>query len=48
MAELRRTRVASAEEERRQHVASLKFHAQAGEFAGNEMLGFFIGFMGRC
>ncbi len=36
-----------AEEERRQHVQSLKFHAQLAEFAQNEMLGFFIGFMAQ-
>jgi GntR family transcriptional repressor for pyruvate dehydrogenase complex len=37
----------TSEEERRQHVQSLRFHAQLAEFASNEMLGFFIGFMAQ-
>ncbi|MSU90786.1 FCD domain-containing protein [Rhodobacteraceae bacterium 2CG4] len=36
-----------AEEERAQHVDSLAFHARLAEFAGNAMLGFFIGFMAQ-
>lgn len=36
-----------AEEERRQHVQALTFHAQLAEFAQNDMLGFFIGFMAQ-
>lgn len=36
-----------AEEERRQHVASLRFHAQLSDFGGNALLGFFIGFMAQ-
>lgn len=38
---------ADAEEERAQHVASLKFHARLAEFAENALLGFFIGFMAQ-
>lgn len=37
----------TAEEERAQHEASLKFHARLAEFAENEVLGFFIGFMAQ-
>ncbi|SFR12124.1 FadR/GntR family transcriptional regulator [Poseidonocella sedimentorum] len=37
----------SAEEERRQHVASLRFHARLSDFGGNALLGFFIGFMAQ-
>ena len=37
----------TAEEERAQHVASLRFHARLSEFAGNALLGFFIGFMAQ-
>ena len=36
-----------AEEERRQHVASLRFHARLSDFGGNEVLGFFIRFMAQ-
>ncbi|MFZ5963265.1 FadR/GntR family transcriptional regulator [Thalassococcus sp. BH17M4-6] len=36
-----------AEEERQQHVASLRFHARLSDFAGNALLGFFIGFMAQ-
>lgn len=36
-----------AEEERRQHVASLRFHARMSDFGGNALLGFFIGFMAQ-
>ncbi len=36
-----------ADEERRQHVASLKFHARLSDFGGNALLGFFIGFMAQ-
>ena len=35
----------SLEEEREQHVASLRFHAILAEHAENELLGFVIGFM---
>ncbi|QQA43793.1 FadR/GntR family transcriptional regulator [Pelagovum pacificum] len=35
------------EEEREQHVASLKFHARLAEFASNELLGFLISFMAQ-
>ncbi len=38
---------ANAEEERAQHVASLRFHACLAEFSENAMLSFFIGFMAR-
>lgn len=38
---------ADAEEERRQHVASLGFHARLSDFEGNALLGFFIGFMAQ-
>lgn len=38
---------ASAEEERAQHVASLRFHARLAEYAENALLGFFIGFMAQ-
>lgn len=38
---------ADAEEERAQHVDSLAFHARLAEFAGNALLGFFIGFMAQ-
>ncbi|GGL66517.1 FadR/GntR family transcriptional regulator [Wenxinia marina] len=33
------------DEERAQHVASLRFHARLAEHAGNELLGFVVGFM---
>ena len=36
-----------AEEERRQHVASLRFHARLSDFGGNALLGFFISFMAQ-
>lgn len=36
-----------AEEERRQHVASLRFHARLSDFGSNALLGFFIGFMAQ-
>lgn len=36
-----------AEEERNQHIASLKFHARLSDFGGNALLGFFIGFMAQ-
>lgn len=36
-----------AEEERRQHVASLRFHALLAEFCGNRLLGFFISFLSQ-
>jgi DNA-binding FadR family transcriptional regulator len=38
---------ADAEEERRQHVASLRFHARLSDFGDNALLGFFIGFMAQ-
>lgn len=38
---------ADAEEERRQHVASLRFHSRLSDFGGNALLGFFIGFMAQ-
>ena len=37
----------SVEEERDQHVASLRFHRLLAEFAENELLGFMIGFMAQ-
>lgn len=37
----------SADEERQQHIASLRFHARLSDFAQNELLGFFIGFMAQ-
>lgn len=36
-----------AEEERRQHIASLRFHSRLSDFGGNALLGFFIGFMAQ-
>ncbi|NNL74654.1 MAG: FadR family transcriptional regulator [Silicimonas sp.] len=36
-----------AEEERRQHVASLRFHARLSDFGQNALLGFTIGFMAQ-
>lgn len=36
-----------AEEERRQHVASLEFHARLSDFGENALLGYFIGFMAQ-
>ncbi len=36
-----------AEEERAQHVASLRFHARLSDFGDNALLGFFIGFMAQ-
>ncbi|MCA0940096.1 FCD domain-containing protein [Salipiger pacificus] len=38
---------ADAEEERAQHIASLRFHACLAEFSDNALLSFFIGFMAR-
>lgn len=35
------------EEEKRQHVASLAFHARLADFADNKLLGFVIGFMAQ-
>lgn len=35
------------EEEREQHIASLRFHQLLAEFARNELLGFVIGFMAQ-
>ncbi len=37
----------SPEEEKREHIASLAFHAKLAEFAGNRLLGFMITFMVR-
>ena len=37
----------TAEEERQQHVASLRFHARLAAFSDNALLGFFIGFMAQ-
>ncbi|OWU83419.1 GntR family transcriptional regulator [Oceanicola sp. 22II-s10i] len=37
----------SVEEEREQHVSSLRFHQLLASFAGNELLGFLIGFMAQ-
>lgn len=36
-----------AEQERAQHVASLRFHARLADFARNAVLGFFINFMAQ-
>ena len=36
-----------AEEERAQHVASLRFHAELAEYSDNALLAFFIGFMAQ-
>lgn len=36
-----------ADEERRQHVASLRFHALLAEYSENRLLGFIIGFMSQ-
>lgn len=38
---------ADAEEERRQHVASLRFHSKLADFGGNAVLVYFIGFLAR-
>ena len=38
---------ADAEEERAQHVASLRFHQILASKAGNELLGFLVGFMAK-
>ena len=38
---------ADADEERRQHIASLRFHARLSDFGENALLGFFIGFMAQ-
>lgn len=38
---------ASIEEERAQHVATLRFHARLAEHSKNELLGFLIGFMAQ-
>lgn len=38
---------ADAEGERRQHVASLRFHARLSDFGQNALLGFFIRFMAQ-
>ncbi|MEQ8341020.1 FadR/GntR family transcriptional regulator [Marinovum algicola] len=38
---------ADAEEERRQHVASLRFHARLSDFGQNALLSFFINFMSQ-
>lgn len=38
---------ADAEVERRQHVASLRFHSRLSDFGSNALLGFFIGFMAQ-
>jgi len=38
---------ASADEERDQHVHSLEFHQLLANFAGNDLLGFMIGFMAQ-
>lgn len=37
----------SPEEEREQHVTSLRFHERLAEFAGNPLLGFCVSFMAR-
>ena len=37
----------SAQEEKEQHIASLRFHQLLAEFAQNRLLGFIIGFMAR-
>ena len=37
----------SPEQEKEQHISSLRFHARLSEFAGNKLLGFIIGFMSR-
>lgn len=38
---------ADAEEERRQHIASLRFHARLSDFGGNALLGFVISFLAQ-
>ena len=37
----------SPEEEKREHIASLAFHAKLAEYSGNRLLGFLIAFMVR-
>ena len=37
----------SPEEERDQHIASLRFHAKLAEFSGNPLLAFMVSFMAR-
>ena len=39
---------ADLDEEREQHIASLRFHARLADHAGNELLGFIIGFMAEA
>ena len=41
------TPASDAEQERAQHVASLRFHARLADFARNAVLGFFINFMAQ-
>ena len=41
------TPAATSDEERAQHIASLRFHARLAEFADNAVLSFFIGFMAQ-
>jgi DNA-binding FadR family transcriptional regulator len=36
-----------ADEERQQHIDSLRFHALLAEFSDNRLLGFFVGFMSQ-
>lgn len=38
---------ATPDEEREQHIASLKFHSRLADHADNELLGFLIGFMAQ-
>lgn len=38
---------ATTQEERDQHIASLRFHARLAEFSDNALLGFLIGFMAQ-
>lgn len=45
--QLYETPAVTADEERAQHIASLRFHARLAEFAENALLGFFIGFMAQ-
>jgi len=42
-----RTPARTADEERRQHIDSLVFHAKLAEFAENALLGFIIGFLAQ-
>ena len=47
LAEMHPNPAENPEEEKEQHISSLRFHARLSEFSGNMLLGFVIGFMSR-